>query len=168
MATAPASRSSVPAQLATFAVVGAASTVLHLGGFVLLRQVVESAQLANGTALVVAAVANTWANRRWTFGVRGREGAALHQLQGLLVLALTLAMTSGGLALLGVLAPHAATWVETAVVAVTTAAATAVKFLVMRLWVWLPHQRRLEAGAQSSRTTNPPTESSKKTTPVHS
>ena len=74
------------AQLLVFGAIGVASTVLHLGGFVLLRQVAPS-QLANAVALLVAAVANTWANRRWTFGVRGRDGAARHQVQGLLVFA---------------------------------------------------------------------------------
>jgi putative flippase GtrA len=95
-----------------------------------------SVQLANAIALVVAAMTNTWANRRWTFGVRGRAGTARHQVQGLLVLALTLVMTSGGLWLLGVGAPTAPTWVETTVVAVTTAVATAVKFLSMKWWVF--------------------------------
>ena len=36
-------------------------------------------------ALLVTAVANTAANRRLTFGIRGRAGAARHQLQGLVV-----------------------------------------------------------------------------------
>ena len=41
------------------------------------------AQAANVVALLVTAVANTAANRRLTFGVRGRDGAARHQVQGL-------------------------------------------------------------------------------------
>lgn len=131
-------RPSVTRQLALFGAVGIATTVVHLGGFALLRQGVSPPQAANAVALLVAAVTNTWANRRWTFGVRGREGAARHQLQGLLVLALTLAMTSGGLWLLGALAPEASTWVETTVVAATTALATAVKFLAMSWWVFRP------------------------------
>ncbi|MBM6401581.1 GtrA family protein [Phycicoccus sp. MQZ13P-5] len=153
-------RPAVTRELAVFAVVGLASTGVHLGGFVVLRHLLDSAQVANTVALLVAAVANTWANRRWTFGIRGRDGAARHQVQGLLVFALTLGMTSGGLALLGVLAPGAPTWVETGVVAATTAAATAVKYLAMRWWVFAP--------AQSSRRTKEPAESSKWTTPVQS
>lgn len=53
----------VGAEVVTFAVIGVASTVVHLGGFVLLRQVTEP-QAANSVALLVAAVANTGANRR--------------------------------------------------------------------------------------------------------
>ncbi|HMM97291.1 GtrA family protein [Phycicoccus sp.] len=132
---------SVPRELLVFAAVGVASTVAHLGGFVALRHVLGAAQVANAVALLLAAVANTWANRRWTFGIRGREGAARHQVQGLLVVGLTLGMTSGGLALLGVAAPGAPTWVETGVVAVTTVAATAVKYLAMRWWVFAPGGR---------------------------
>ena len=159
-----ASRAGVTGQLLVFGVVGAGTTVVHLGGFVLLRHLLDSPQSANGAALVVAAMTNTWANRRWTFGVRGREGAARHQVQGLLVLGLTLAMTSGGLWLLDALSPAAPTWAETAVVAVTTALATAVKFLAMRWWVFPAPT----APAQNSATTKLPTESSKRTAPVHS
>ena len=129
-------------EIAVFAVIGVLSTVLHLGGFVVLRQVVESAPLANAIALLVAAVANTAANRRWTFGVRGRAGAARHQVQGLLVFGLTLAMTTWGLDLLQAAMPNASTSVETLVVAVTTAVATAVKFLAMKLWVFAPGSLR--------------------------
>lgn len=124
-------------EVVVFGLVGAASTLVHLGGFVLLRQV-GSAQVANAVALLVAAVANTWANGRWTFGVRGTDGALRRQVQGLLVFALTLAMTAGGLAALQALLPSAPTWLETGVVAGTTVAATVVKFLAMRWWVFAP------------------------------
>ena len=126
---------STGAQAAAFAVVGAATTLLHLGLFALLRALLE-AQPANALALLVAAVANTAANRRWTFGVTGRAGAVRHQVQGLAVVALTLAMTSFGLGLLHAWMPHPPTWVETLAVAVATLAATAVKFVLMRAWVF--------------------------------
>ena len=90
----------------------------------------------NAVALLLAAVFNTAANRRWTFRVRGREGRARHQVQGLVVFGLTLAMTSGGLALLGALAPGAPTWVETLAVGGATAVSTAVKFVAMRWWIF--------------------------------
>ena len=163
---------SMRAELAAFAVIGVLSTVLHLGGFVVLRQVMESAPAANAVALLVAAVTNTWANRRWTFGVRGRAGAARHQAQGLIVLALTLGMTTAGLDLLQATMPGAPTWVETLVVAVTTAVATAVKFLAMKLWVFAPGSLRPVAArrgrAHGSATATRPEESSTTTSPVHS
>ncbi|WP_392544008.1 glycosyltransferase [Oryzobacter telluris] len=168
---------SMGGELAVFAVIGVLSTLLHLGGFVALRQGMESAAAANAIALLVAAVANTWANRRWTFRVRGRAGAWRQQVQGLLVLVFTLAMTTAGLDLLHAAMPGAGTGVETAVVAMTTAVATAVKFLAMKLWVFAPASLRpaggggassAEDGAQISTTANDPLVSSNTTTPVHS
>ena len=133
---------SMRGEVAVFAVIGVLSTVLHLGGFVVLRQVLESPTVANAVALLAAAVANTAANRRWTFGVRGRAGAGRHQLQGLLVFGLTLAMTTWALDLLQSAMPDAPTSVETLVVAVTTGVATAVKFVAMKLWVFAPGSLR--------------------------
>jgi putative flippase GtrA len=123
-------------QVARFAGVGVVSTVVHLGLFALLRPALESAQTANLLALLVAAVANTAMNRRWTFGLRGREQATRQHLMSLGVLALTLLMTSGGLALLHLWQPQAPTGSETAVLAVGTACSTLVRFLAMRLWIF--------------------------------
>jgi hypothetical protein len=58
------------------------------------------AQWASAFALPVTAIANTAANRRITFGVSGLHGAGRHQLQGLVVFGLGLALTSGSLAAL--------------------------------------------------------------------
>ena len=49
------------------------------------------AQAANLVALLVTAVGNTAANRRFTFGVGGRADAARHHLEGLVVFGLGLA-----------------------------------------------------------------------------
>ena len=53
---------------------------VHARAFTLLRPALESAQTANLLALLVAAVANTAMNRRWTFGLRGREQATRQHL----------------------------------------------------------------------------------------
>src|SRR6476469_6707965 len=57
-----------------FAAIGIVSTLAYLVLFFLLRMG-TGAQAANFLALAITAVANTAANRRLTFGVRGREGA---------------------------------------------------------------------------------------------
>jgi putative flippase GtrA len=124
-------------QLRRFAAVGVLSTVVHLGLFALLSSTVTSAQPANVTALLVATVANTGLNRRWTFGVRG-AGAARHQLQGLGVFAVTWLMTAGALAVLHATVPAPSTWLETSVVAVATAASTVLRFVAMRSWMFRP------------------------------
>ncbi|HET7659418.1 MAG TPA: GtrA family protein, partial [Oryzihumus sp.] len=123
-------------QLWRFGGIGVASTVLHLGLFALLRPGLPSAQVANLLALFVAAVFNTAANRRWTFGVRDRRGAGLQQAQGLLVFGITLAMTSAALGLLHVLAPGAGTGAQTLAIAAANAVSTAVRFAAMRWWIF--------------------------------
>ncbi|MGL5864579.1 MAG: GtrA family protein, partial [Dermatophilaceae bacterium] len=136
LAPAGRERGGLRRELLVFGLVGGASTIIHLGGFAALRQVLDSAQLSNALALLVAAVLNTWGNRRWTFGVRGRDGAARHQVQGLGVFLLTLGMTASGLDLVHAVAANPPAWVETMVVAVTTVTAAVVKFAAMKVWVF--------------------------------
>ncbi|MDQ1699227.1 MAG: hypothetical protein QOG34_1090, partial [Frankiaceae bacterium] len=71
-------------QLLRFASIGAVSTLAYLVQYVALRGV-TGAQVANATALLVTAIANTAANRRITFGVTGSHGAVRQHAQGLLV-----------------------------------------------------------------------------------
>jgi glycosyltransferase involved in cell wall biosynthesis len=82
--------------LASFLGIGLASMLAYLVLYLLLRQVAP-AQPANLLALVITAVANTAANRRLTFGVRGRDGLARHHLAGLGAFLCGLALTSGAL-----------------------------------------------------------------------
>lgn len=132
-------------QLPRFAAVGVASTLAHLGLFVGLRTVLP-AVAANALALAATAVANTAANRRFTFGVTGRGGALRHQIEGGLAFVVGLLLSSGGLALLGRLAPGASTGVEVAAVVAANALATLVRFLLLRVWVFNP--RRVKGSAR--------------------
>jgi putative flippase GtrA len=122
-------------QLVRFAGVGVASTLAYVAIFGLLR-LVAGAQAANLLALLITAVANTAANRRLTFGVTGWRGAGRHQMQGLVVFGLGLALTSGSLAALSALAPSASRMVEIAVLVVANLAATVLRFVLMRAWVF--------------------------------
>jgi putative flippase GtrA len=125
----------MPRQLVRFAAIGVASTVAHLLLFALLRTV-TGAIVANVLALLVTSVANTAANRRLTFGVTGRDGAARHQLQGLIIFGVGLGLTTGALALLGYVAPDASRAVELATLVLANAVATAVRFVLFRSWVF--------------------------------
>jgi hypothetical protein len=60
------------------------------------------------------------------------------QVQGLIVFAVTLGFSSGALALLHGLSSHPGRWAETVVVAVATLAATLVKYVAMRRWMFSP------------------------------
>ncbi|MET9392903.1 bifunctional glycosyltransferase family 2/GtrA family protein [Streptomyces sp. NPDC006624] len=129
----------VPAGLARhlvrFAAVGLASTLCHLLLFTALRPV-AGAQAANALALLVGTVANTAANRRLTFGVRGRGGALRHHLKGLGTFLVGLALTSGSLAVLHHGAPGAGHRVELGTLVAANLAATLVRFLLFRAWVF--------------------------------
>jgi putative flippase GtrA len=122
-------------QLVRFAVIGAVSTLAYIALFVLLRGPLP-AQTANFMALLLTAVANTAANRRLTFGIRGRGGAAQAQFQGLVVFALGLAFTSGALALLHGVDARASQAVELALLVVANALATLLRFVLFRGWVF--------------------------------
>jgi putative flippase GtrA len=94
------------------------------------------AQSANFLALALTAIANTAANRRFTFGVRERTGAGRHQLQGFGVFLLGLGITSGSLALLHATAPAAGRLTELTVLVGANLVATILRFLLMRGWIF--------------------------------
>lgn len=119
-----------------FAGVGVVSTVVHLGLFAVMAHAGWPSLVANAIALSLATLLNTALNRRWTFGVSGRERLATHHGQALLIFAITWVATSLALALLGVMAPNASPMVQTMVVAAANVASTALRFLAMRRWIF--------------------------------
>ena len=131
----PATRAALLHQLVRFAVVGVASTVAYALLYLLLRGPL-GAQAANFAALLLTAIANTAANRRLTFGVRGTDGAIRHQGQGLVVFALAWGLTSGTLGVLHLAVPGAPRGVELAVLVVANLAATLLRFVLLRHWVF--------------------------------
>jgi len=120
-------------QLVRFAAIGAASTLAYLLIFLFCRGFMDP-QLANFLALLITAVANTGANRRFTFGIQGGNPVR-HHFEGLIVFGIGLLLTSGALALV-----HRTTtpdrWAEVLTVVAANLAATAVRFLLFRLWVF--------------------------------
>jgi len=130
------------AQIVRFAAIGIVSTLAFLLLYSLFRAALP-AQVSNLLALVITAVANTAANRRLTFGIRGRRHAGRSQVEGLVVFGLGLALTSGSLALLGALAPAASHGIELAVLILANLVATLLRFVAYRAWVF--HPRRQQA-----------------------
>jgi len=124
-------------QAVRFGAIGVVSTLAYLILFSLLRGA-TGAQVANLVALLLTAVGNTAANRRLTFGVTGRRNAGRQQLEGLVVFGLGLALTSGALALLGAATATPSRLVELAVLVGANAAATVLRFLMFRAWVFHP------------------------------
>jgi glycosyltransferase involved in cell wall biosynthesis len=122
-------------QVWRFALVGIASTLSYAVLYLALRSPL-GAQAANALALAITAVANTAANRRLTFDVRGREGIGRHHAAGLLVFALGLALTASAVALLHAAAPGASHAAELTVLLLASAAASALRYVVLRFWVF--------------------------------
>ncbi|MCW2649928.1 MAG: hypothetical protein QOE41_2328 [Mycobacterium sp.] len=137
-------RAAAPASLlrqaVRFCTIGAASTIAYMLLFTLLHGVM-GAQGANLFALLVTAVANTAANRRFTFGVRGRGRASRHHVEGLVVFGVALVITSGALAALHAVG-NASHSVELAVLVAANLVATVVRFILLRGWVFHPHRNR--------------------------
>ncbi|MFD8597034.1 glycosyltransferase [Kitasatospora sp. NPDC059646] len=128
-------------QAVSFAVVGVLCTAAYLLLFLALRRLVP-ALAANALALGVTAVFNTAANRRFTFGITGRRDALRHQLEGGLAFLVGLALTSGAVAALHAASPRAGRGLELAVLVAANAAATLVRFVLLRVWVFNPRRGR--------------------------
>ena len=133
--TVPLSRYRLRGQVARFAVIGVGSTVLHLGLLAMLTGPL-GAQVANLVGLTVSTVANTAANRAWTFQVRGTEQMARQHLQALVVFAITWACSSLALELLAVAWPQASTLTAVVVVGAANAVSTVARFTAMRSWIF--------------------------------
>ena len=91
---------------------------------------------ANLLSLLVTAIGNTAANRRLTFGIRGRANATAHQLRGLIAFATGLALTTGALMALHAASPHAGKTAELTVLVVANLLATMSRFVLYRGWVF--------------------------------
>jgi putative flippase GtrA len=122
-------------QVVRFGAVGVLSTAAYAVIYLLLQHVMPS-QLANFLALLITAIGNTAANRRFTFGVRGGPGAMKHQVQGLVVFGVSWAITSGSLFVLQRSSPHASSHVELVVLMAANLVATVLRFVLLRIWVF--------------------------------
>ncbi|MFD7503809.1 glycosyltransferase [Streptomyces sp. NPDC059850] len=122
-------------QLVGFCVVGGLSTLVYLALYTLFR-LGTGPQVANALALLLSALGNTAANRRLTFGVRGRDRAIRHQAQGLVVFGIGLVLTSGSLAALDTAPGSPSHGTELAVLIAANLAATVLRFLLFRAWVF--------------------------------
>ncbi len=131
-------------ELATFAAIGVASTIAYLALYSLFRAA-ASPPISNALALVVTAVGNTAANRRWTFDVRGSARLASDHAAGMAAFLIALAISSAGFVALQVVAPAAGRPVELAVLLSANVLATVARFMLLRSWF---ASRRLEPVAQ--------------------
>jgi putative flippase GtrA len=127
-------RSSVGEQLVRFASIGMVSTVVFAALFCVLVSPLGPA-LADVVSLGVCAVANTAANRRLTFALRGPRRRARHHAAGLAVTAVPLAANLLALGLLGVTG-HATLPVMVLTLTAVNAAASLGRFMLLRTVVF--------------------------------
>jgi putative flippase GtrA len=134
--------------VARFMGVGVLSTATYALLFLALRGWLGAAG-ANALALALTAVGNTAANRRLTFGLRGRAGLVRQHVAGFLVFVLTLALTSGGLAVLHGLVAAPPRALELAVLIAASTAATVTRYVALRSWVFARARREPPAPTPS-------------------
>ncbi len=123
-----------------FLLIGVASTIAYAALYLMLRGSLHPVG-ANALALALTALANTQANRRFTFGVRGRAGLLRQHAAGALVYLLALGLTGGALAVLQRLQPHPARALELTVLVLASALATVTRYIALRSWVFARRRR---------------------------
>lgn len=131
----PPDRPSFFGQVIRFGLVGAISTI----AFALLYLVLQgpfSSQEANFLALLVTAVGNTAANRRFTFGISGPSRLFMQQIQGLIVFLLAWAITSSSLIVLHAVNPDSLPSTELLTLTAANVFATLMRFVLLRVWVF--------------------------------
>ncbi len=121
----------LPAQIVRFAAVGVLSTAAYLLLYLLLRTTMP-AQGANAVALAVTAIANTAANRRYTFDVAEPAGALRHHFQGFGVFLAALALAAAALAALHAVDPHPGRGLEVTALVLANLVATGLRFVALR------------------------------------
>jgi glycosyltransferase involved in cell wall biosynthesis len=126
--------------VARFLVIGVISTLAYVALFLALRGSLGSGW-ANALALAVTAIANTQANRHFTFGLRGRLGLVRQHAAGALIYVLALGVTAGALDLLHELAARPSRWLEAAVLVAAGATATVCRYVALRTWVFAVRAR---------------------------
>ena len=129
--------------------VGVLSTIAYAVLYLLLHGTLGAGG-ANAVALALTAVANTAANRRLTFGVRGRDRLLHHHARGAVVYVLTLGLTTLALDSLHRIDPSPSRAVELAVLVVAGAAATITRYLALRTWVFARARAARGAAAEAS------------------
>jgi len=125
-------------QAVRFAAVGVLCTVLHLGGYVLLRDWLGP-WWANATALTATTVLNVVANRRITFGRRGPHLRRRQLGESLAVYVAGLAVTSAALAAVRAVGDPSPA-VDVVVLFGAGTFATVLRFVLLRGWVYHPRR----------------------------
>ena len=122
-------------QLARFTGVGIVCTLTSLALYAFLRPWI-GAQPANAAALILTSLMNTALNRRLTFKITESKRMKRDHLNGLIVILVALLLTGGSLGVLHWLNPDAGVADELWTTTLSGFAATAVRFTLLRHWIF--------------------------------
>ncbi|MBE2314474.1 bifunctional glycosyltransferase family 2/GtrA family protein [Solirubrobacter sp. CPCC 204708] len=137
----------VAGTVARFMAVGVASTIAYALLYLLL-QPLTNAVAANILALALTAVANTAANRRFTFRIQGRDEAVRHHVGGAIVFVLTVALSTGALGVLHGLESTPARSLELTVLVAASLTATVTRYVALRSWVFARRRHAIASYAK--------------------
>jgi putative flippase GtrA len=134
--------------LLRFLAIGVVSTVAYALLFLALMPLVGTVA-GSALALGITAGANTAANRRLTFNIRGSDRRLRQHLSAAAVFAIALALTNGALALLQAADPDASRGLQLAVLALASLVATVTRYAALRAWVFSARAIAVEQRAAS-------------------
>ena len=121
-------------QLRSFATIGILSTLAYVACYSTLR-LASPATIANAVSLVLTAIANTAANRRFTFLAHRNGAATRDHLGGLAAFGIALGLTTFTITAVHVLVPGASLMLELVALVIANLVATTVRFLLLRAWI---------------------------------
>jgi putative flippase GtrA len=131
----PVLRHVIKQPITRFLAIGVCSTLAYALLFAVLAHPLGDAP-ASAAALALTAVANTAANRRLTFGVRGRAGLARQHAAAFGVFLIALGLTNGALILLHRLATRPPRMLEVSVLVLANLGATLTRYVALAGWVF--------------------------------
>ena len=135
-------------QLRSFAAIGVLSTLAYIACYSALRLALP-ATLANAFSLVLTAIGNTAANRRFTFLAHRNGVARRDHLGGLAAFGIALALTTSTITAVHLVAPGASRTLELIALVIANFVATTVRFLLLRAWI-APASTRGYGGIEST------------------
>ncbi|UKA61458.1 GtrA family protein [Arthrobacter sp. FW306-04-A] len=122
-------------QLIRFTGVGIICTATSLALYALFRPWMGP-QLANAAALIITSLMNTALNRRLTFKITGDRKRTRDHLNGLIVIVVALVITGGSLGVLHAFRPDASVTEDLWTTTLSGFFATAVRFTMLRHWIF--------------------------------
>lgn len=122
-------------ELVFFVVVGVANTAVFFVSYNLLRGAMSPFE-ANALAVVIGALLSFYANRRYTFRLRGRERTGRQLVEFAIVFGVTLLVQSAALGVLTRIDPTPSRLAENITLLVGSGVALTARFLLLRHWVF--------------------------------